>query len=41
VDRSQSDGRGGKLLTEFILNEVVEGVSVAVVGELVPCAMNT
>jgi hypothetical protein len=41
VDRSQSDGRGGKLLTEFILDEVVEGVAVAVVGELVACATNT
>jgi hypothetical protein len=41
VDWSQSDGRGGKLLTEFILDEVVEGVAVAVVGELVACATNT
>jgi hypothetical protein len=41
VDQSQSDGRGGKLLTEFILDEVVEGVAVAVVGELVACATNT
>jgi hypothetical protein len=40
VDRSQCDGRGGNLLTEFILNEIVEGVAVAVVGELVACATN-
>jgi hypothetical protein len=41
VDRSQSDGRGGKILTDFILDEVVEGGVVAVVGELVACATNT
>jgi hypothetical protein len=41
MDRSQSDGRGGKLLTESILDEVVEGVAIAVVGELVACATNT